>query len=264
NKETFKEFENRLKKIAIFISKEDVLDELPEKIEIVKKVYMTEEQKRYYQELVKFYSTVIKGKQIDTPTILTQISKLRQITSGFVYFKEDEKDKKSIRFYDPKLKVLKETIDEIPKERQIIVWCSFKDEIDKLKEEIDDSEKIYGETKPDERARIINDFKNKKFRILIAHPQTIGHGQNLQNASYAIYYSLDWSAEFFTQSKDRIHRPGQKNVCTYIYLLCEDSIDEVMYEKLLGKIKSTKEILERLKIIKREQPSQKTGQKTGS
>ena len=243
-KETQKELINRLKKIAIFIKKEDVLDDLPEKIFVEREVEMSKEQWKYYDELRNYLRVQIGDVEILTPTILQQIMKLRQITSGFVY----SKDKKSIVFSNTKFKALEEVLEEIPQQYQVVIWCFFREEIKVLNKLLDSSVAIYGETSVEERNKILNEFLNNKYRFLIAHPASLGHGINLTNCSYAIYYSLDWSAELWSQSQDRIHRIGQKRNCTYISLLCKDTIDEIIYARLQKKIEGSREILEHLKI----------------
>ena len=255
-KEMQQELIDRLKKIAIFIKKEDVLD-LPEKVFIEREVEMTKEQWKYYNELRDQLRTQIGEIEVLTPHILQQIMKLRQITSGFLYYDES---KKSIIFSEAKLKVLKEVLDEIPKEYQVVIWCIFREEIKLISEKLKSAVAIYGDTSSEERDRILMDFFNGKYRYLIAHPGTLGHGVNLTNCSYAIYYSLDWSAELWSQSQDRIHRVGQKRNCTYISLLCKDTIDEIIYGRLQKKIEGSKELLEHLKIkIKKEKKKDKRG-----
>ena len=71
-KETQKELINRLKKIAIFIKKEEVLDDLPEKIFIEREVEMTKKQWKYYKELRDSLRTTIIA-QIDKKRIEVEI-----------------------------------------------------------------------------------------------------------------------------------------------------------------------------------------------
>ncbi|GHU54129.1 hypothetical protein FACS1894132_08290 [Clostridia bacterium] len=40
------------------------------------------------------------------------------------------------------------------------------------------------------------------------------------------FYSLDYSMSNFEQAKARIHRAGQKQPCTYIFLTAKNTIDE--------------------------------------
>ena len=57
-------------------------------------------------------------------------------------------------------------------------------------------------------------------------------GLNLQKANKVVYFSLPERSELFEQSKKRIHRIGQKNVCTYYLMMTKDSIDESILKAL--------------------------------
>jgi SNF2 family DNA or RNA helicase len=54
-------------------------------------------------------------------------------------------------------------------------------------------------------------------------------------ASYAVYFSLSYSLEEYSQSQDRIHRIGQKDKCTYIHLAMDNTIDIAVSRSLQGK-----------------------------
>ena len=51
-------------------------------------------------------------------------------------------------------------------------------------------------------------------------------------ANVAIYISTGYSLEDFTQSRDRLHRDGQKRAVTYYHLQVPHSVDEKVYEDL--------------------------------
>ncbi|MBT8489907.1 MAG: ATP-dependent helicase, partial [Deltaproteobacteria bacterium] len=72
---------------------------------------------------------------------------------------------------------------------------------------------------------------------LIAHPMSMAHGVTLTSCSYMVYFSLSYSYEEHKQSQDRIYRMGQKNVCTYYYLMVPGSIDRIIYRTVIGKEK---------------------------
>lgn len=239
-KEMQKEFIDRLKKVCIFIKKSDIID-LPEKSYIVKTIEMDPEQKTLYRKLKRDYALQIGDIKVITPTVLSMIAKLRQITSGFIYHSEGV-----YKFSNSKLDILKETLEEIGN-NQVIIWTNFREETERLAKEIKNSLPVYGELSQKEKNNNIEAFKKGDIQYLVANQASIAHGQNLINSSYSIYYSLDWSSELYTQSQDRIYRYGQKNKCTYIHLLCKDTIDEIIYKRLQKKIDGTLEVLNHLK-----------------
>jgi len=50
-----------------------------------------------------------------------------------------------------------------------------------------------------------------------------------------VFYSLDYSMSNFEQAKARIHRVGQKENCTYIYLAAHGTVDEKVLKALRDK-----------------------------
>lgn len=101
----------------------------------------------------------------------------------------------------------------------------------------------YGET--ENKNKSINDFKTGSAQYIIAHPNTLKYGVTFTNCSYAIYYSISYSFEEYYQSHDRIYRKGQSRPCTYIFLNAKNTIDEIMFETIMGK-KSRAEFREKV------------------
>ena len=66
----------------------------------------------------------------------------------------------------------------------------------------------------------------------------------------AIYIERSFNAAHFIQSKDRIHRyglnPGTET--NYYYLLSEDSVDQVIHDRLIAKETRLREIIESMPI----------------
>jgi SNF2 family DNA or RNA helicase len=240
NQHTKDDFISRLKKVAWFLDKKDCVD-LPEKVFEPREVEMTPEQWRIYKQMKNDFIAEVGDITVISPTVLSKIMKLRQVTSGFLYYQS-----KGIKFADSKVKILLEELENIGN-NQVIIWCTFKEEIHQLLEYLPASRAVYGEVSQTEKDKNIEDFKKGDYKYLIAHPASLGHGQTLTNASYCVYYSLDWSNELFQQSQDRIHRISQTNKCTYIMLLARNTIDEIIYARLQKKIEGSREILEHLK-----------------
>jgi SNF2 family DNA or RNA helicase len=235
------DFINRLKKVSVFLTKDEILD-LPERTFEVREVEMSKGQAEFYKNMRKDFVIDIGDTTIVSVNVLSKITKLREITSGFIL----DHDKKSFKFADSKINVLKDILDEIG-HHQVIIWGNFRYEIERIAEALPGSKVIYGKMKQNVKDQNIEDFKAGKFQYIIANPASLGHGQNLVNASYCIYYSLDYSAELWEQSKDIIYRKGKKNRCTYISLICKGTIDEIIYKRLHDKVDNAFEILEHLK-----------------
>ena len=211
----------KLNEKSIFLSKDDCVD-LPEKTFEIKRILMSEEQNKYYSDMVQSINDNINSWSKFEFT--AKLMKLREILSGFVI----NKDNTITNFKTEKDKVLQQSIEEIG-DKPIIIWCQFIHEIERL------ARKFHGvslTSKTKNRDDIIRDFKNNKIKMLFTHPQLLGKGLTFTNCNYNIYYSLSFSYEDFKQSQDRIHRIGQTNKCTYIVLQMQNTIDEKIYSCL--------------------------------
>lgn len=221
----------RMSPITHWRRKEECLPDLPEKIDQIRKVQMTEDQSKAYRQMERDYITEIKGQAVTAEVALAKIMKLRQITSGFLL--NEKAEAINIMSESPKLKELLSVLEEAGNQ-QAIIWGVFRHEIQTIKAALGDrAVTLYGETKDKDLA--INQFKSGQVQYLIAHPRTAGHGLTLVNASLEIFFSLDYSWETYEQARGRIHRPGQKSTCLYIHLLAEDTIDEDVLEVLQHK-----------------------------
>lgn len=214
----------RLADGCVFLKKEDCVD-LPPKVFEVKKFDLEKEQRIYYQDMIKDIRDHIN--EWSKFEFTAKLMKLREIISGFIIDKQGY----ITDFNTAKDKVLEETLNEIG-DKQVIIWCQFQHEIDRLA-------KIYNgvglTSKTKDRDNIIRDFKDGKIKRLFTHPKLLGKGLTFTNCTYNIYYSLSFSYEEFRQSQDRIHRIGQNKKCTYIILQARNSIDERIYKCLKHK-----------------------------
>lgn len=105
----------------------------------------------------------------------------------------------------------------------------------------------------DTREKIIADFhkEDSPFSVIIANPFAVSESISLHKVCHnAIYIERSFNAAHFIQSKDRIHRYGLKEgtETNYYYLLSEDSVDEVIHERLIAKETRLREIIESMPI----------------
>lgn len=229
-----------ISRIAHFAKKKECLD-LPDQVDEIRKVEMTEPQRKAYRQMHNDCITYIQDKAVVAQVALTKVMKLRQITSSFALAQEGYAEIPGC----PKTKELLAVLEEAGNQ-QAIIWVNFHAEVNKLVTLLGDKAvTLYGETKDKEAS--INDFKSGKVQYLIAHPRSAAYGLTFVQCSLQIFFSLDYSLETYLQSKSRTHRAGQVNKCTYIHLLCENSIDEVILKVLMRKGKEEEILYEFIK-----------------
>lgn len=234
---------DNVSKQAFSLKKEDALD-LPEQVYETRFVYMDEIQQKAYDTMEKENILEFKDSITLAANELSKICKLREITGGFVI----NTSGLPVKISDTKINALKELLEEIPADRQVIIWVQYHWEVNELKSIFKDNACIlYGDMPQKEKIKSIEDFQKGKYRLIIAHPLSGGSGINFQQSSYTVWYSLSYSSEQYIQANDRQHRIGQHNKCTYFHLLAKDSIDEIIYKALNKKINLIEACLEMLK-----------------
>jgi SNF2 family DNA or RNA helicase len=221
---------------SLVISKEDCLD-LPETTNVVNNVQLNDDTlKRYssmYQNFVTEVESYIKlNKKVEVNSVLASLMKLRQIANGFIL----DENHKPYQVHDRKTSRLEEILSDIGP-NQVIIWHNFDFELEMIGKVLNSLNKSFvtanGKTKNlDESIKM---FKEGKVDVIVANLKTLKYGVTLVNSHYAIYYSLSFSFEDYYQSQARIHRYGQENECTYFFILSEDTIDQNIYQAVIGK-----------------------------
>ena len=82
----------------------------------------------------------------------------------------------------------------------------------------------------------------------LAHPQSAGHGLNLQHGGHTIVWTTHpWSLEEYQQANKRVLRPGQKNPVTIHHLITPGAVDRAILRRLEGKASVQEALLDHLR-----------------
>lgn len=222
--------------LAYRIRLRDHIKDMPEKHVMSRSLPMAGEQLRHYDEMEETLETVIDDETVSVTVMLSVLQKLRQITGGFLI---DKDEKAHVVKQSPKLQMMDELVnDEIAKDEKIVVFAQYRWEIETLAEryKAHGVRLVYGGNTGEKNLEAIDDFlKKKEVRFIIMHPRSAGYGLTLTVACYMIFYSFGYSSEEDYQAVKRIERASQQRTMRVYYLLCEDSIDEVMFETIQAK-----------------------------
>ena len=100
----------------------------------------------------------------------------------------------------------------------------------------------------DALTKIINVWNDGKTPVLLAHPQSAGHGLNLQGAGHAvIWFSNTWSLEIYEQFIRRLWRQGQRNNIIVHQIIGKDTIDEAIVDAINNKDKTQRKLMDAIK-----------------
>ncbi len=224
----------RLKrKVSPFILrrlKQDVLKELPEKVEQVIYTKLEGEQEQLYRAHVqqlreslqeKSEEEVQKGKL----QILAQLTRLRQIccAPSLLYSDYQEKSCK----IDACMELIKEAVDG---KHKVLLFSQFTSIFPILKKKLEAYEipcyELTGSTSKEERQRLMEAFNQDEVPVFLISLKAGGTGLNLTAASIVIHFDPWWNIAAQNQATDRAHRIGQKNQVVVFRLIAKDTIEE--------------------------------------
>ena len=211
-------------------TKEECLD-LPDQIFTKREVEMTKKQLAYYRQMKKEMVLSLKDGNVPATTKATVLNKLCQISSGFIY----DTEKQTHHFESSKLKELDDIINGELQNEKVLIFYTYKGEVDIFKKKYPKASFITGGQNAEEQARAIQDFQGGDVRLIFASVSAAKYGITLTACSNVVYFSMNYSLDDMEQSKARVHRIGQTRVTNYIYLLSKNSVDNRIYNAILKK-----------------------------
>ena len=228
--------------IAFRITKEEAID-LPEQTFEVRHIQMDKKLTDLYQRIKRdSYAEIETGGQITATTVLTKLLRLQQLAGGFLV--TDDAAKPQL-VSTAKLEALSDIVQDyvVDGGKKLVIFARFVPEvkaiIDLMKKVLPDRKKavsIYGEIKKEDRGAIVQQFQTDPDTVVfVGQIDTAGTGVTLTAADTCVYYSKNFNYAAYEQSLSRIHRIGQRNTCTYIDLVMEKTVDEMINRTLAKK-----------------------------
>lgn len=224
-----------LHSIAVRATKAECLD-LPETTDIIRNVELETNAAAIYRDLVKDSYTELGAGEVTATNILTKLLRLSQATGGFL---TDDEGGKPHCISQAKMLALDDIIDGALQEgKKLVIIARFVPEIKEICARLDKKNIGYscimGGVK--DRAEQVAAFQtDPEVQIFVGQIATAGLGITLTAASTLVFYSMDYSMSNFEQAKARIHRVGQKENCTYIYLAADGTVDGKILKALRNK-----------------------------
>ena len=221
--------------------KEDVLDELPDKIEKKYLVDMTLRQKSLYKSYVKEIKEKLKVSRGNI-NMLTFITKLREVCLDPSLVIDD---------YDGgsgKINALMELLGNyIEGNKKILVFSQFTSALKNIEKNLEKEGINYlyldGSISGKDRVDLVKRFNDEgAINVFLISLKAGGVGLNLTSASVVIHFDPWWNPAIESQATDRAHRFGQKNVVEVVKLISKDTIEE----KILLLQEDKKELIESL------------------
>lgn len=226
--------------IAVSMKSQDWL-ELPERIDRVLPVKLSEKSRELYKKLEKELLLPYQDADVVATTAAALSNKLRQMASGAVY--DEERGVKYI--HDAKLEALEDII-EAAQGKPVMVFYDFKHSLERIQQRFPQARILRKGKDGNEDIRAWN---NEEIPLLLLHPKSAGHGLNLQESSCqnVVWFDAIWSLEEDEQANARVHRQGQTRRIVVTRLVAEETMDEEAVLALERKEASQDSLMEALK-----------------
>ena len=202
----------------------DLPDKLPDDI-----VYVDLKEKELYKRLSTASALLEYEILADNP--LSRLVKLRQLASGHLKLNTGE----AISVKCEKLFILREIIENLG-DKKIVIFAEFKESIRKISELMEAEEITYVVLDGDQKDKTIwRRFQAEpEIQVIICQYQTASAGIDLYASDTIIFFEPTLRSQLLEQSRDRIHRSGQVNKCSYIHLITRGTVEVSIYRALVG------------------------------
>lgn len=209
------------------VKKIDCLD-LPDKLpDEVIKVDLAEP--KLYKKLAT--ESALLEYEILAENPLSRLVKLRQLCGGHL-----KTEDQLLEVGNNKLAILQELIEGYPDDKKLVIFAEFKYSIAKIAELLKKLKIRFVTLDGEQKDKTIwRKFQSDpKIRVIVCQYQTAAAGIDLFASDTIIYYEPTLRSNILEQSRDRIHRTGQRAKCSYIHLLTKGTVEVDIYRALAG------------------------------
>lgn len=208
--------------------KQDVLKDLPEKLEEVRYTRFEDDQRKIYDGQVVHMKQMLSGLGStgeDKLKVLTELMRIRQICCDPSLLFEDYHGGSAKR--EACLELIQSAIGG---GHRMLVFSQFTSMLALLEEDLKREGiayfKLTGATPKEQRIRMVRDFNEGDTPVFLISLKAGGTGLNLTGADVVIHYDPWWNVAAQNQATDRAHRIGQVNTVTVYRLIVKDTIEE--------------------------------------
>lgn len=204
-------------------TKDEVLTELPEKVENHVYLNFNEQEKEHYlstlAQIRKNITSIHQGRKYSE--ILKSLLKLRQLC---LWQKEQA-------LLSTKIEFLMENLEQLLEEgHKVLVFSQFTTYLDhiqnKIRERSWNMARIDGSQQMKKRQAEVERFQTGDAQVFLISLKAGGVGLNLTAASYIFLMDPWWNPAVENQAIDRAYRIGQENKLTVYRPIIKDSVEE--------------------------------------
>jgi SNF2 family DNA or RNA helicase len=253
------EIYERVKPLALRMAAEDYLD-MPRLIENNIKVTLPEPVMRIYKQLEDDLIAKLDKSVVVAANAAAASMKCRQVANGGVYLDQEvialvklpKSEREWVNLHGMKVDALADLVDEL-QGSPLLVAYDFEHDLDRIKAKLGDVPHIGGGVSIKAAKDLEAKWNRGELPVLLGHPQSVGHGLNLQGSCHHIaWHSLTWDFELYDQFIRRVRRQGQKEGRVFVHhIMAAGTIDEVILMALKSKNRGQQALFQALKSLRK-------------
>ncbi|MFA6807765.1 MAG: DEAD/DEAH box helicase [Eubacteriales bacterium] len=228
----------------------DVINDLPEKIEMKTYATLTKKQVVLYNKLINELRIKLESDADGIERkglVLSSLMKLKQICNhpdqflGQNYYAEKESGKYA------RLREICEIIYE--KRERVLIFTQFREITEPLKDFLETIFQhkglvLHGGTSVKKRKDIVDEFQGQEYvPFMVLSIKAGGIGLNLTSANHVIHFDRWWNPAVENQATDRVFRIGQKKNVIVHKFITKGTIEEKIDLMIEDKTKLLQEII---------------------
>ncbi|GAB2680384.1 hypothetical protein GCM10027036_38450 [Flavihumibacter cheonanensis] len=232
NRQRSEELQQKIRPFLLRRTKEDVIQELPDKIEQILYCPMGEAQRAVYNAYEKDLRDYLEDKLEDeilrnSIHVLRGLTQLRQICDDPRLLQADQLQGEG----SSKIQLLIEQVQNKSPRHKILIFSQFVSMLDLIAIELNKLGIVYetltGATR-DRQGAVDRFQQDPEVRVFLLSLKAGGVGLNLTAASYVYLVDPWWNPAVEDQAIDRAYRIGQHQNVQAIRLICPGTVEEKM------------------------------------
>lgn len=206
-------------------TKAEVVEELPDKMEIVLPVELSEDEMGIYEAIRRKAESMLEQSGTISMNALAEVTRLRQAACSAALIEKQWKGENS------KISLFLDLVNEIKEGgNRVLVFSQFTSFFQLICHELDKAGEQYlyldGNVSLKQREHLVDDFQQGKCPLFLISLKAGGLGLNLTGANYVIHLDPWWNPAIEQQATDRAYRIGQQQNVTVYHLIAQHTIEE--------------------------------------
>ena len=229
NKERSKQLKRIVQPFILRRTKQEVIEELPDKTEITMPVELTDDELAVYEVIRRRAKKLLEDEQGGAVSVntLAEITRLRQAACAA------QLAEKGCQGECSKINTLLSLLEEIVGGgNAVLVFSQFTSFLSIVREALDKHQLVNdylyldGTVTMKKREEMVQSFQKGEHPVFLISLKAGGLGLNLTGANYVIHLDPWWNPAIEQQATDRAYRIGQRQNVTVYHLISQHTIEE--------------------------------------